>query len=167
MSRNRSNGPELSRRAEKAAELLANGVPRTVAVCQLAEQFKVDRRTARRYVAAAAALLAEEIGTPDLQAAMAETVERLRRLSHLAERNGNLNAAVGAEKAAAVALVSLYRADSMASVSRYRAEVAADASRYRADLMTTARLDGHTFAMAEPSEAQRRRHRQSIREPPF
>ena len=145
---NRSSGADLRRRVELAAKLLADGMPRTAAVTQLAEQFGVDRRTARRYVADGAAVLAEEIGQPDLQAAMAETVERLRRLAFLAEREGNINAAVGAEKAAANALVSLYRADVLAA----------------------ARLSGHTFATVEsdePTERERRRYRQSITNPPI
>ncbi len=142
---NRSSAADLQRRIESAARLLADGLPRTAAVTQLAERYRVDRRTARRYVADAAALLADEIGTDDLQAAMAESVERLRRLSWLAEQQGNLSAAVGAEKAAATAIVALYRAD----------------------MLTAARLAGHTFAMAEPTERERRRYRQSITEPPF
>lgn len=143
---NRSSGADLRRRVELAAKLLADGMPRTAAVTQLAERFGVDRRTARRYVADGAAVLAEEIGQPDLQAAMAETVERLRRLAFLAEREGNINAAVGAEKAAASALVSLYRADVLAA----------------------SRLSGHTFATVEPepTERERRRYRQSITNPP-
>lgn len=144
---NRSSAADLRRRVELAAKLLADGMPRTAAVTQLAERFEVDRRTARRYVAKAMKVLAKEIGQPDLQAAMAETVERLRRLAFLAERDGNLNAAVGAEKAAANALVSLYRADVLAA----------------------SRLAGHTFATVEPdepTERERRRYRQSITNPP-
>jgi hypothetical protein len=120
-------------------------MPRTAAVTQLSERYNVDRRTARRYVADGAEMLADEIAGPDLSAAMAESIERLRRLAHLAERQGNLSAAVGAERAAAQALTAVYRVDAV----------------------TLAALSGHTLAMPEPSEAQRRRHRQSIREPPF
>ena len=142
--RNRSNAAELQRRTDAAARLLADGLPRTAAVSQLAERFRVDRRTARRYVALAAELLADEIGPVDLIGAMAESVERLRRLAWLAEGRGNLNAAVGAERAAASTLAAIYRADNAAA----------------------ALLSGRTLAIAEPSEGQRRRHRRSIREPP-
>jgi hypothetical protein len=142
-SRNRSSEVELRRRVDAAAALLANGLPRTAAVTQLAERYRVDRRTARRYVADAAAELADEIGAADLAAALAESVERLNRLSHQAETRGNLNAAVGAAKAAAGTLAAIYRADTL----------------------QTARLAGHTIAVAEPSEGQRRAHRESIRPP--
>ncbi len=137
---NRSSAAELQQRHEQAAKLLAEGTPRSAVVSLMAERHRVDRRTARDYVRKAEAILAEEIGQPDLQAAMAETVERLRRLAWLAESQGNLSAAVGAEKAAANALVSLYRAD----------------------MITAARLAGHTFAVVEPTEAQRRKPRRSI-----
>ena len=98
MSRHRSNAADLQRRIDAAALLLADGVPRTAAVTQLAERYGVDRRTARRYVAAGAQQLVVEIGTADLQATLAESVERLRRLAYMAEQQGNLNAAVGAER---------------------------------------------------------------------
>ena len=144
MSRHRSNAADLQRRIDAAALLLADGVPRTAAVTQLAERYGVDRRTARRYVAAGAQQLVVEIGTADLQATLAESVERLRRLAYMAEQQGNLNAAVGAEKAAAATLVAIHRADVVAA----------------------ARLHGHIVASVEPSDAQRRRYRQSSR-PPF
>lgn len=140
----RSNGRELERRIEAAARLLAEGVPRTAAVSQLAERLRVDRRTARRYVALAAELLADEIGPVDLIGAMAESVERLRRLAWLAEGRGNLNAAVGAERAAASTLAAIYRADNAAA----------------------ALLSGRTVAVAEPSDRRRRQHRRSIRGQP-
>lgn len=148
--RNRANTAELDRRVELAAKLLADGCPRTAAVSQLAERFGVDRRTARRYVASAGELLTDEIGTPDLNQAMGETLERLRRLAWLAERAGNLNAAVGAERAAVSALVAIHRADALAA----------------------ARLHGHTIALPDtgpdpPTDAQRRRFRRSITDPPF
>ena len=91
----RSGAAEVQRRSEAAAKLLADGVPRTAAVSQLADRFSVDRRTAQRYVAAGAEILAAEVGSVDLVAAMAESVERLRRLSWLAETRGNLNAEIG------------------------------------------------------------------------
>lgn len=144
--RSRSSAAELERRTDAAAALLASGLPRTAAVTQLAERYRVDRRTARRYVADAAALIAEEVGAADLTAAMAESVERLNRLAHLAESRGNLNAAVGAAKAAAGTLAAIYRAD----------------------VLQASRLAGHAVAVAEsaePSERERRRHRQSIRAP--
>jgi hypothetical protein len=143
MSRHRSNAADLRRRIDSAALLLADGLPRTAAVTQLAERYCVDRRTARRYVAAAAEQLVAEIGTADLEAALAETVERLRRLAYQAEQQGNLNAAVGAEKAAASTLVAIQRTD----------------------LLAAARLHGHIVAAMEPTDAQRRRHRQSSRLP--
>jgi len=139
--RSRSSARELEGRIDAAARLLADGLPRTAAVSQLAERFRVERRTARRYVALAAAQLAEEIGPVDLVGAMAESVERLRRLAWLAEGRGNLNAAVGAERAAASTLAAIYRADNAAAAS--------------------------TLAVAEPSDRRRRQHRRSIRgEPP-
>ena len=144
--RSRSSEAELERRTDAAAALLASGLPRTAAVTQLAERYRVDRRTARRYVADAAALIAEEVGAADLTAAMAESVERLNRLAHLAESRGNLNAAVGAAKAAAGTLAAIYRAD----------------------VLQASRLAGHTIALAEPAEPtekERRRHRQSIWNP--
>ena len=144
MSRHRSSATDLRRRIDAAALLLADGVPRTAAVTQLAERYRVDRRTARRYVAAAAEQLVVEIGTADLQASLAETMERLRRLAYQAEQQGNLNAAVGAEKAAASTLVAIHRADVVAA----------------------ARLHGHIVASVEPPDSQRRRYRQSSR-PPF
>jgi hypothetical protein len=144
VSRHRSSAADLRRRIDAAAVLLADGLPRTAAVSQLAERYRVDRRTARRYVAAAAAQLVAEIGTADLHASLAETVERLRRLAYQAELQGNLNAAVGAEKAAAATLVAIHRAD----------------------LFSAARLNGHTIAAVEPTEAQRRRYRSSSK-PPF
>lgn len=144
MSRHRSSAADLRRRIDAAALLLAEGVPRTAAVSMLADRYGVDRRTARRYVAGGAQQLAAEIGTADLQATLAETVERLRRLAYLAEQRGNLNAAVGAEKAAAATVVAIHRAD----------------------LTAATRLAGHTLASVEPSDAQRRRFRQS-RRPPF
>ena len=144
MSRHRSNAADLRRRIDAAALLLADGLPRTAAVTQLAEQYRVDRRTARRYVAAAAEQLVAEIGTADLQATLAESVERLRRLAYMAEQQGNLNAAVGAEKAAAATLVAIHRAD----------------------LTAASRLAGNMLASVEPSDAQRRRFRQSS-SPPF
>ena len=143
MSRHRSNAGDLQRRIDAAALLLADGVPRTAAVTQLAERYRVDRRTARRYVAGGAQQLVIEIGTADLQASLAETVERLRRLAYQAEQQGNLNAAVGAEKAAAATLVAIHRADVVAA----------------------ARLHGHVIASVEGSDAQRRRYRQSSRTP--
>jgi hypothetical protein len=144
VSRHRSSAADLRRRIDAAAVLLADGLPRTAAVSQLAERYCVDRRTARRYVAAAAAQLVSEIGTADLHASLAETVERLRRLAYKAELQGNLNAAVGAEKAAAATLVAIHRAD----------------------LLSATRLNGHTIAAVEPTEAQRRRYRISSK-PPF
>jgi hypothetical protein len=145
MMRSRSSARELEGRIDAAARLLADGLPRTAAVSQLAERFRVERRTARRYVALAAAQLAEEIGPVDLVGAMAESVERLRRLAWLAEGRGNLNAAVGAERAAASTLAAIYRADNAAA----------------------AMLSGRTLAVAEPSDRRRRQHRRSIRgEPP-
>ena len=143
VSRHRSNAADLRRRIDSAALLLADGLPRTAAVTQLAEQYGVDRRTARRYVAAAAEQLVAEIGTADLQASLAETVERLRRLSYQAEQQGNLNAAVGAEKAAASTLVAIHRAD----------------------LLAAAWLHRHIVAAVEPTDTQRRRYRQSSRLP--
>ena len=143
---NRSNAAELQRRTEAAAALLADGVPRTAAVTQLTARYRVDRRTARRYVSEGAAMVAEEVGTADLSAAMAEAVERLNRLAHLAETRGNLNAAVGAAKAAAGTMAAIYRADAWQA----------------------ARMAGHTVAVAEPAEPterQRRRYRQSTRPP--
>lgn len=139
----RSSKAEVQRRTDAAAALLASGHPRTAVVTLLAERYRVDRRTARRYVADAAALIADEIGAADLTAAMAESVERLNRLAHLAESRGNLNAAVGAAKAAAGTLAAIYRAD----------------------VLQASRLAGHAVAVAEPSERERRRHRQSIRAP--
>ena len=144
MSRHRSSATDLRRRIDAAALLLADGVPRTAAVTQLAERYGVDRRTARRYVAGGAQQLVVEIGTADLHATLAESVERLRRLAYQAEQQGNLNAAVGAEKAAAATLVAIHRADVVAA----------------------ARLHGHIVASVEPPDAQRRRYRQSSR-PPF
>lgn len=144
MSRHRSSAADLRGRIDVAALLLADGLPRTAAVTQLSERYRVDRRTARRYVAAAAEQLVAEIGTADLQASLAETVERLRRLAYQAEQQGNLNAAVGAEKAAAATLVAIHRAD----------------------LLTAARLHGHFVAAVEPTDTQRRRYRQST-SPPF
>jgi hypothetical protein len=117
---------------------LADGVNRSAAVTQLAERFRVDRRTARRYVADGAEMLAEEIGGTDLAAAMAESVERLHRLAHLAEQRGNLNAAVGAARAAASTLAAVYRVDAMAAAA----------------------LNGRSLAMPEPTERKRRRYRE-------
>jgi hypothetical protein len=146
MTASRSNAAELERREEAAALLLANGTPRTAAVTVLSERYGVDRRTARRYVSAGALLLSEEVGSADLNAMLAESIERLRRLAYAAETAGNLSAAVGAEKAAAGAVMALSRLDALAI--------------------------GHTLAVAEsaanggaPSEAQRRRYRRSIRAP--
>ena len=144
MTRSRANAAELASRAESAAFLLANGSPRTAAVSELAARFGVDRRTARRYVATGAEMLAAEIGRPDLGALLAESVERLKRLSHACEESGNLSAAVGAEKAAAGAVVALSRLESAAI--------------------------GHTLALAESSvtpesDARSRRYRSSIRAP--
>lgn len=138
----RSGAAEVQRRSEAAAKLLAEGVPRTTAVSQLADRFSVDRRTAQRYVAAGAEILAAEVGAVDLVAAMAESVERLRRLSWLAETRGNLNAAIGAERAAASTLATIFRVDHSAAAA----------------------LNGRTLAMPEPSERQRRQHRRSIRD---
>lgn len=143
----RCSPSELEAREEAAALLLANGTPRTAAVSVLSERYGVDRRTARRYVAAGAQLLAAEVGASDLNAMLAESIERLRRLAYAAETAGNLSAAVGAEKAAAGAVMALSRLDAMAI--------------------------GHTLAVAEaatrptPTEAQRRRYRRSIRASPF
>jgi DNA-binding transcriptional regulator LsrR (DeoR family) len=138
VSRPRSSAVELQRRIESAATLLAEGAPRTLAVSQLAERFRIDRRTAQRYVAAAAQQLIVEVGADDLRGTLAESVERLRRLAYVAEQQGNLNAAVGAEKAAAATMVAIHRSDWLA----------------------VARLAGHTLATVEPSEAERRRYRQ-------
>ena len=150
MIRNHPSAADLKRRVEVAAQLLADGMPRTATVSQLAERFGVDRRTARRYVSSAAELLAAEIGTPDLAAAVGESVERLRRLAYVAEQQGNLNAAVGAERAAALALVAIHRAD----------------------LTSAARLNGRTIAFPDglddpPTDTERRRFRHSISKPPF
>jgi hypothetical protein len=142
--RNRSNNGEIHRRVEAAAGLLADGVPRSTVVSQLAQRFNVDRRTARRYVADGSTLLRAEIETPDLLAALAESVERLRRLAWLAEGNGNYNAAVGAERAAASTLATVYRVDNAAAMA----------------------LSGRTIATAELSERQRRKHRRTIAKPP-
>jgi hypothetical protein len=143
----RSNATELERREEAAALLLANGTPRTAAVTVLAERYGVNRRTARRYISAGAQLLAAEVGTADLNALLSESIERLRRLAYAAETAGNLSAAVGAEKAAAGAVMALSRLDALAI--------------------------GHTLAVAEsaasgaePSERKRRQYRQSIRPSP-
>jgi hypothetical protein len=81
---------------------------------------------------------------------MAEAVERLRRLAYVAERQGNLNAAVGAERAAISALVAIHRTDHLSAT----------------------RLNGHTIAFSEsgddpPTDAQRRRFRESINRTPF
>lgn len=141
---NRSSAADLERRIDAAATLLANGLPRTAAVTQLAERYGIDRRTARRYVAAAAERLAEEIGASDLRVMLAESVERLQRLAYLAETQGNLSAAVGAQRAAAHTLFAIHRAD----------------------LLAVTRLAGHTIAAVEPTDAQRRRYRQSINDPP-
>ncbi len=138
MGRNRSNAATVAARVDAAAALLADGVNRSAAVTQLAERFRVDRRTARRYVADGAEMLAEEIGGTDLAAAMAESVERLHRLAHLAEQRGNLNAAVGAARAAASTLAAVYRVDAMAAAA----------------------LNGRSFAMPEPTERERRRYRE-------
>ena len=148
--RNRASSAELRQRVELAARLLADGCPQTAAVSQMAERFGVDRRTARRYVAEGRELLAAEIGPVDLAQTMGEAIERLRRLAWLAESAGNLNAAVGAERAAISALVAIHRSDAIAA----------------------ARLHDHTYAMAgpdPPTEMERRRYRQSIHEiePPF
>ena len=145
VSRPRSSAVELQRRIEAAATLLAEGAPRTLAVSQLAERFRVDRRTARRYVAAAAQQLVVEVGADDLRGTLAESVERLRRLAYVAEQQGNLNAAVGAEKAAAATVVAIHRSDWVA----------------------TARLAGRTIATVEPSDSERRRYRQSNGQLPF
>jgi hypothetical protein len=150
MNRNRPSAADLKRRIDVAAQLLADGMPRTATVSALVERFGVDRRTARRYVASASELLAAEIGAPDLVAAMAEAVERLRRLAYVAERQGNLNAAVGAERAAISALVAIHRTDHLSAT----------------------RLNGHTIAFSEsgddpPTDAQRRRFRESINRTPF
>jgi hypothetical protein len=138
MGRNRSNAATVAVRVDAAAALLADGLPRTAAVSQLAERYRVDRRTARRYVADGAELLAEEIGGTDLAAAMAESVERLHRLAHLAEQRGNLNAAIGAARAAASTLAAVYRVDAMAAAA----------------------LNGRSLAMPEPTERERRRYRE-------
>jgi len=140
MGRNRSNAATVAARVDAAAALLADGVNRSAAVTQLAERYRVDRRTARRYVADGAEMLAEEIGGTDLAAAMAESVERLHRLAHLAEQRGNLNAAVGAARAAASTLAAVYRVDAMAAAA----------------------LNGRSLAMPEPTERERRRARRSI-----
>lgn len=137
----RSTQAELAERSEAAAFLLASGVPRTLAVSELAARFSVSRRTAQRYVDAGAQQLAAEIGSPDLTAALQESVERLRRLAHACESSGNLSAAVGAEKAAAGAITSLARLQALAV--------------------------GHTVAMVESLEApvsehKRRKYRQSV-----
>lgn len=145
--RHRASDAELQQRQDAAASLLAQGLPRTAVVSQLADRYAVDRRTARRYVAAAAATIADETGAADLAGLLAESVERLRRLSWAAEAAGNLSAAVGAEKAAAHTVAALLRSDAMAT--------------------------GRTIAMVEqastpPSEAKRRRFRTSVRAlPPF
>ena len=146
MKRSRATDSELERRNEAAALLLANGTPRTAAVTVMAERYGINRRTARRYVAAGAQLIAAEVGTADLNAMLAESIERLRRLAYAAETAGNLSAAVGAEKAATGAVVALSRLDAMAI--------------------------GHTLAVAEsvagsPSSFKaRRRFRRSIRDEP-
>ena len=48
VSCHRSSAADLRRRIDAAALLLADGLPRTAAVTQLAERYRVDRRTARR-----------------------------------------------------------------------------------------------------------------------
>jgi hypothetical protein len=138
MGRNRSNAATVAARVDVAAKLLGDGVNRSAVVSELAERYRVDRRTAQRYVADGAAMLAEEIGGTDLAAAMAESVERLHRLAHLAEQRGNLNAAVGAARAAASTLAAVYRVDAMAAAA----------------------LNGRSVAMPEPTERERRRYRQ-------
>jgi predicted DNA-binding transcriptional regulator YafY len=146
--RNRAGAAELDSRSEAAAVLLASGAPRTAAVSTLAAQFGVSRRTAQRYVDAGARQLAAETGAPALDALLAESIERLKRLAHTCEARGNLSAAVGAEKAAAGAVMALARLESVAI--------------------------GHTLAVAEastgaPTEDQRRQYRRSVseRDPPF
>jgi hypothetical protein len=148
VSRNRSGTAETQGRSEAAALLLATGAPRTAAVSQLAATYAVSRRTAQRYVDAGARQLAAETGAPALDALLAESIERLKRLAHTCEARGNLSAAVGAEKAAAGAVMALARLESVAI--------------------------GHTLAVAEastgaPTETQLRQYRRSVseRDPPF
>lgn len=139
MTRNRSTRVELRARIDTAAELLAGGMPRAECVSVLAGRYGVDRSTARHYASQAARALIAEVGTADLGALLAESVQRLHALSWRAECAGNLNAAVGAARAAASSVTALARLDALAI--------------------------GHTLAtverLAPPTDAQRRKVRAS------
>ena len=137
----RSTRAELTGRTEAAARLLADGVPRPEAVSVLATRFSVDRKTARRYVAAGAELIAEEAEPLDLLRDLADSRYRLQSIAAQARTEGNLSAAIQAERTISLQLTQIYRTDNVAAAT----------------------LHGKTVAIAEtPSDRKRRQHRKPI-----
>ena len=137
----RSTRAELTGRTEAAARLLAEGVPRPEAVSVLATRFSVDRKTARRYVAAGAELIAEEAEPLDLLRDLAESRYRLQNIAAQARKDGTLSAAIQAERTISHQLTQIYRTDNAAAAT----------------------LHGKTVAMPEtPPDRKRRQHRQPI-----
>ena len=143
-----STASQTAARIEAALALLVDGVAAGEARRTLESRYGVDPRTARRYLREAKTLLAEDCQLGDLTIEAGIQIERLRRISQISEASGNLNAAVGAERAISHILTSLHRSE----------------------VTSAARLHGHTMATAEPNpdtaERKRRKHRRSIHDLP-
>lgn len=98
----RSTQAEVNRRVNIAAVMLEKGADRASAVEEIRHKFGVDRRTAQRYVAAAAQdVVGEEMSLPNLDATAGLTIRKLMQLSRTAEEQGDLKLVLSIQKSIA------------------------------------------------------------------
>jgi hypothetical protein len=140
----RSTAAEVRRRNEEAARLLSKGFPRSEVVSLLAEQCKVDRRTAHRYVVAGADILAAEVDRGDLRESIMGTVDALRSIAARALQDGMTTEAINALGKAGVIQSSIFRTENGNAMA----------------------MHGRTLAMPEfPPDKLRRKYREPITDP--
>lgn len=82
--------------------MLERGADRASTVDAMRLKFKVDRRTAQRYVAAAAQdVVGDEMSLPNLDATAGLTIRKLMQLSRTAEEQGDLKLVLSIQKSIA------------------------------------------------------------------
>ena len=98
----RSTNAEMQRRINCACVMLERGADRASTVDAMRLKFKVDRRTAQRYVAAAAQdVVGDEMSLPNLDATAGLTIRKLMQLSRTAEEQGDLKLVLSIQKSIA------------------------------------------------------------------
>lgn len=138
-----STAAQTTARIEAALVMLEAGVDSSTIRPALESKFQVDSSTARRYIRKAEELFNQDCQIDCIASAVGRRIRRLERLARVAEEQGNITAAVAAERGAGHVLTSYHRTEWTGS----------------------ARLHGHSVGVVEPntepSERKRRQYRKS------